>query len=137
MEEVEPAAEVIRRHPEVKRVVLEWVIPFHTICKEGHGCIVESVGTAFSWNQCISGNRYEAIRTLPGCECWNGLITDEAIREHLYEGTLRIRHTEETEDPYTTYTPPQFAEVNKRILRGGKMPETSEEIAYNRAFNRR
>lgn len=143
MADLESAAEVIRRHPEVKSVVLEWVRPFGSVCRMGvrmdsspDDFMVGYVGECFDWERCVCGSNRSAASQLSECGgCWDGLVNDGIIARALDGGTLRIRHVEPLEDPLlSSYVPPSVAGVRARILRRAKMPESFEEHTFYRRW---
>ena len=143
MAKLEAAAEVVRRHPEVRRVILEWVRPFGAICRCGTSMssapddfIVEYAGECFDWDRCVCGNNRTAASQLSGCDCWDGLITEENISELTSGGTLRLRHVEpwEGNPGLSRYVPPSVGSVQARILRRAGMPEVPEELDFYRRW---
>lgn len=144
MDSMESAADVIRRHPEVRTVVLEWVRPFGSVIREVAGSVpsrddfmVGYVGECFDWERCVCGRNRSAASQLSECGgCWDGLINDESIAGALDGGTLRLRHVEQLDRPALSgYVPLSVAGVQARILRRAKMPEPLEELALYRRWS--
>ena len=122
---IEPAHDVIERHPEVKSVIMRWMWPFYAILEHEFGFVLEAEGSEVDWEYCVIGSREFALEKLSRYDCWDGMLTDESVDLGTHDGVFILNYYEDT---YSSYyrdelpAPDDICTLAVKVLRSDDMP---------------